>query len=381
MNRREFINVLGSIGISTCFLPQSFVWAKGYKESKKIFLLIELAGGNDGLNTVVPYKNSLYTQLRPKIAIAKDSVLELNSTLGLNPRMLNFHQLWRDKQLHVIQGVGYDRPNRSHFRSIKIWDTASHSLEHRTTGWIAAYKQAIANRIEGTNSISEGLSLLSNSTPFEGNDFHKIVYKNPKQKSSSFESKIMRLNPIINEKVQKINEDIDKIRKYVNNADKTDSQFENALNIIAEVIRADVSPPAIKIRLKGFDTHKNQLETHNELLNILDSSLGKFINKMKLYNMWQNITIMTYSEFGRRVKENGSLGTDHGAAAPQFILGGSVRGGITGNDPNLRHLHRDDLIHDIDYRQLYTTILNKWWGIKDLGYLREFQPIDLFHKV
>ena len=382
MERREFLSLLKRVGLCIPFLPHNFLLAKEIEE--KYFLLVELSGGNDGLNTVIPYKDELYYNLRPNLAIKEDEFFTLNQSLALNQNLKNFYNLWKEKSLCIALGVGYKNPNRSHFRSKDIWDTASHSNEHLKIGWLANFYEELK---KNKKNLAQGLVLLGNPLPFKGSNFHSIILNSPKISNKEVNHINMfsesHTNPLM-EKFKSIKQDLNNIQKYMKgnqdmSSSENKSKLGDALSIISHLIIKGVCPQAIKVRLGGFDTHKNQKETHQNLLKELDTQIGKFVDLMKKNNLWDKVVIMTYSEFGRRIKENFSEGTDHGTSAPQFILGGKVKGGFIGEQPSISSAKKYDLSYKLDYRHLYTSILNKWWNIHDLKHLKNFAPFNIFY--
>lgn len=385
MQRREFLK-LSSTGILSLFLSKFSLPV--YAQSSKILILVELKGGNDGLNTVIPYKEQLYYNLRPNISINSDSVLRLSDNLGLNPSMSNLMKIWQDKEMAIIQGVGYPDPNRSHFRSIEIWETASNSQETLQDGWIARaflnsknIKREIDGIImgQGDEGALSGLQMnnLVMSTPEkfikDAKKFKSIINNSDNQSLNhvvKIESEIYKSSYIIEDKLK---------NKIKNKTSFPNTSIGKQFATAADIVINNIPVSVIKLEHGSFDTHTNQRANQDRLLKELSDAIYHFRESMKNYSKWNDVVILTYSEFGRRVGENGSRGTDHGTAAPHFAIGGKVKGGFYGKTPDLNNLVNGDLKYTIDYRNLYSTIAKMWWNISP-EFLLKYSPIDFIIK-
>jgi uncharacterized protein (DUF1501 family) len=339
-------------------------------KSSHTLLLIELQGGNDGLNTVIPYTEPLYYELRPNIAIQQTEQIPISSKFALHNALKPIMPLWQSNQMAVVLGLGYPHPNRSHFRSIEIWDTASKSDEYLEDGWLKTLLTDTASPI--SNRTANGLILGGQPGPLLGTP-NILEIKNLKQ----FSSQTSRLNNSITESTITENHALKKLIQTQNVLDraslkikerlkplKTEKDFGNhpfakQMAIATQAIQSRLNIPVIKTSLKSFDTHNNQINTHKRLLNILAESIATTQQALSLTDDWNNVTIMTYSEFGRRAQENGTKGTDHGTAAPHFILGGNVQGGIYGKQPSLADLENDDLKYTADFSTLFDFAKNQ----------------------
>jgi uncharacterized protein (DUF1501 family) len=358
---------------------------KASASKNKTLILLELDGGNDGLNTVVPYGEKNYHKLRPNLAIKKENLYIIDSTYGLNKNLRNLNSLYNDSNLAIIHGLGYDEPNFSHFRSIQIVETASLSNEYLNEGWLA-------------NSLSK--FKLSETKPAhalligrrkKGYLFSKDLSTLQFKSIDEFTSKALKLHkftsgagidfnfPFLNEQKKIVQLASDSLYKYVDGikikSEFKDSDISNSFKEAVKIIKSDLQIPLIKISQKGYDTHANQMERQELLLRQLDDAIGSFIKELKRDNLFDDILIVTYSEFGRRVKENGSLGTDHGTASSHFVIGGNVRGGMYGKRPSLDNLYKDNLIYTTHYRTYYNTILSKWFNNKD----NKFNTYDMLN--
>jgi uncharacterized protein (DUF1501 family) len=340
----------------------------------RILLLVELKGGNDGLNTVVPYADPRYRELRPALGLAREKVVQLDEHVGLHEKLEPLMESWKARDLAIVQGVGYPSPNRSHFRSIEIWDTASSSTQTLSEGWVArAFEHSIRPKDAGVDSIV----IDTNSLPVMGPELRTIVM----QDAENFlrQAQAMKDNPLVNDGGNRALRHLLAVRREVNAAaaslsDKLraasapaepyvqEGPLGRELDLATRIITAQVPVVAVKIALGGFDTHANQAPTHERLLGLLANGLATFRRNMIAAGRWDDVLVLTYSEFGRRAKQNASGGTDHGAAAPQFVMGGKVKGGLHGVYPSLTDLQDGDLRHTVDFRDVYSTVARNWWG-------------------
>jgi len=340
----------------------------------RILLLVELKGGNDGLNTVVPYADAHYRQLRPALGVARERVLQLDERVGLHEKLEPLMESWKARDFAIVQGVGYPGPNRSHFRSIEIWDTASSSTQTLSEGWVArAFEHAGRPKGPGVDSIV----IDTNSLPVMGPDLRTIVM----QDAENFlrQAQAMKDNPLVSDGGNPALRHLLAVRREVNAAaaglrDKLraapapaqeyaqEGPLGRELDLATRIITAQVPVVAVKIALGGFDTHANQAPTHERLLGLLANGLATFRRNMVAAGRWDDVLVLTYSEFGRRAKQNASGGTDHGTAAPHFVMGGKVTGGLHGSYPSLADLQDGDLRHSVDFRDVYSTIARGCWG-------------------
>ncbi|HYD04662.1 MAG TPA: DUF1501 domain-containing protein [Reyranella sp.] len=341
----------------------------------RILLLVELKGGNDGLNTVIPYADPRYRELRPGLAVARERVLQLDEHVGLHGKLEPLMEAWNARDLAILQGVGYPNPNRSHFRSIEIWDTASSSSQTLSEGWVArAFEHTKLPAGAGVDSIV----IDTNSLPVMGPDLRTIVM----QDAENFlrQAQAMKDNPMVGDDGNPALRHLLAVRREINAAaaglrDRLQAAaapaqdyaqegglFSRQLDLATRIITARVPVVAVKIALNGFDTHANQAPVHERLLGILASGLSTFRHNMIAAGRWDDVLVLTYSEFGRRAKQNASGGTDHGAAAAHFAMGGKVKGGLHGVYPSLADLQDGDLRHAIDFRDVYSTVARGCWG-------------------
>lgn len=366
MNRRTLLQL---IALNAAALPQALraEAAKPIPAFRRL-LLIELNGGNDGLNTVVPFRDPRYYALRPNIALEKSTLLPVNGTLAFHPAMRGMKRLYDTGELAVVQGVGYPRPNRSHFRSIDIWDTASSSDEYFDEGWIHTLDALNASRIKG-------VVLGGELGPLEGTDSGIIKVNRLEaflNQSKSIASRITYINDnpallhLLHTEAE-ITRSAAELKTYLARVKKPPfaydaTPFGRQLEIATRIIDSGLPVPVLKIKLGSFDTHFNQLPQHARLLKELSDGLFTLRRNLLQSAQWKNTLVMTYSEFGRRAAENASRGTDHGTAAPHFFAGGAVRGGVYGTMPSLGDLDANgDLKYTTDFRDLYHTVQQEWF--------------------
>ena len=385
MKRRNFCKQLAILP----FIPKiSYVFTQT-RNSKRLppLVLIELKGGNDGLNTLIPYKDSAYYHLRPRLGIKEANVLKLDGRVGLHPAMREMLPFWEDGEMAIVEGVGYDSPNLSHFRSIEIWETASDSDEYLEAGWLAEFFQTYGN---DDAFAARGLVLNTSSMgPLKGVQ-KVLVTRNIKRlikqsKSLAYKKRESHNNTALAH-LLKVESDL---KKSILELEKTNlsgvqlagqfsrDSFSSSLRLAAQILVQQISTAVIKISLPGFDTHSNQSAKHQRLLGQLSRGLMAFRDSLRAAGIWKDVLVMTYSEFGRRAKENLSGGTDHGTASAQFFFGGKIKGGVYGKPPLLDRLKRGNLIHTTDYRSLYSTIVDSWWKQRLPEKYKQFPPLPL----
>jgi uncharacterized protein (DUF1501 family) len=359
------------------------------QNNEKIVVVIQLSGGNDGLNTVIPYQNNIYYKSRPTIAIPKDKVLKLNDEVGLNPAMESLRRLYDDGLVSVINNVGYPNPDRSHFRSMDIWQTASDSKEYLKTGWIGRYLDANcagncvphqALEIDDTLSLSmkgEKVKALSVADPEKlyrqiSSNFNQNLSKNqvPQEHDS-----VAYLYKTLAETSSSAEFLHTKSKIYKSSSQYPQGELGQRLKTISELIVSGMPTSVYYVSISGFDTHTNQLNAQERLLKNYADSVNVFVNDLKKNNRFNDVAIMTFSEFGRRVKQNASGGTDHGTANNVFMIGGNIkRPKVLNEAPNLTDLDAGDLKFSIDFRQIYSSLLQDWLKVNDKTILGKTFP-------
>jgi uncharacterized protein (DUF1501 family) len=336
---------------------------------RNLLVLIELKGGNDGLNTVVAHADPTYYALRPKLAIARDAVVQLSDRAGLHPALTPLLPFWQDRQLAVLQGVGYPAPNLSHFRSIEIWDTASASEIYLSDGWLT---RAFAAVPVPRSFAADGVIIGSNDLgPLAGGGTRAIALSNTDQflRQARLATPAGEAHNKAFRHILRIEADIVQAAAHLDTrrAFRTEfpqGGFGNAVRTACQVIANPAGVSVVRLSLSGFDTHGGQTATHARLLGELARGIVALKSALDELGRWNETLILTYAEFGRRPRENLSGGTDHGTANVHFALGGHVAGGFYGEPPPLNRLAGDgNTGHALDFRSVYATVLEQWWGV------------------
>jgi uncharacterized protein (DUF1501 family) len=367
-----------------------------------ILVVLQLAGGNDGLNTVVPYADDTYHRARPTLALHDEQILKLDDYVGLNPKLTGLKSLYDEGHLAIVQGVGYPNPNRSHFRSTEIWETAADASRNETHGWLGRYFDNCCSGADPTVAVAIGEEMPQ---AFAAKNPTGVTFSRPEQfrwcssepsygHMSTEESFFRRLNGSDEEDMPTGNSggsistlsgkarsnlstleflqrtaldaqlSSDKVlaiaRKYKSTVAYPQGQLASGLNIIARMIAGGLTSRVYYASHGGFDTHAGQINAHTRLMSEFNDAVSAFVADLKQQGNFQRVLLMTFSEFGRRVAENANGGTDHGAAAPMFVLGGVVKAGLLGKYPSLVDLDRGDLKFNTDFRSVYGTILDRW---------------------
>jgi uncharacterized protein (DUF1501 family) len=389
--RREFLRRsgqgLGLVAFSRfapSFLVNSTLGAAPAPEKdRSVLVLVQLAGGNDGLNTVIPFEDDNYRRLRPTLGIPKEQVLPLSATLGLHPSCRALAGLFQEGKLAIVQNVGYPNPNRSHFRSTEIWETASDSATFAATGWIGRYldNRCAGAPAEGTDPLAVHLNTLNGEPEtFLGAQAHPtygfagggLDRRDDEETRRLLEAlaaspgaingadhflKQTLMDGLVTEtKVQRL------LGAYRPGAAYPANAFGASLKNVAALIAGGLPTRVYFVTLNGFDTHVNQLATQAGLLQVLADGLAAFQRDLEGHQLDGQVLTMTFSEFGRRASENESRGTDHGTASPLFVLGTRARGGCHGTAPNLNLPRNHDLTYSTDFRSVYATVLDQWLG-------------------
>jgi uncharacterized protein (DUF1501 family) len=366
MNRRNFLTLTGTYTAGSLLLPD-FLHAFGSQSNlvigEQCLVFIQLNGGNDGLNTFIPFKDPLYYEYRSKIALSKNEVVSSNKGMAFHPALKDFATMQQNGDLTIIQNVGYPEPNRSHFRSQEIWQTASASNEYLSSGWLGRYLDLQCKEHQPTAGVNfDSIDNLS----LKGNEPNSITVKDPnrfKIKSDNDEAVKLSNNPqldFVRKIAYSVSEGSDDIQnalaKSISETSYPKTGLGKNLEWIARLIKGNLNSKVYYTSQNGYDTHDNQVNIQQRNLTELNDAIYSFYTELKKAELLQNVTLVVFSEFGRRVKDNGN-GTDHGTAAPMFIIGGNNKGTIIGNNPNLANLDNGDLIHEVDFRSVYATLL------------------------
>ena len=385
MKRRTFLK--NTSLASTMLLVPQFVKAFEHLPPAGTFkrlVIIQLSGGNDGLNTVIPYRNDLYYQKRPRIALPKSAVLRLTDDTGLHPELTGLKALYDQGFVSILNGVGYPNPNRSHFRSMDIWQTASGSDEYLQTGWIGRILDHQNGHPHDAIETDDQLSLT-----LKGEKHNGIAAKDPKilyrmaadpffKKTLSYqkdahlnEHNLGYLYRTLIDTESSANYIFQTTKTYKNTQSYPNNPLAKQLKTVAQYINSGLDTKIFYTSLGGFDTHVAQNNRQKRLMKIYSESILPFVKELRENNTFKDTLIMTFSEFGRRVSENAAGGTDHGTANNVFIIGESLKKqGIYNDLPRLDNLDSNgDLIHTIDFRRIYATILKNWLQIDQMKIL------------
>jgi len=391
MNRRAFLRAATALPLSQAIggtlatfgnASVALAAAPASANYNRVLVLVELKGGNDGLNTLVPYTDAAYYALRPKIAIKRDDVVQLTDRAGLHPSLEPLAAVWRDRQLAVLQGVGYPEANLSHFRSIEIWDTASKSTEYLQEGWLT---RAFAAQPPPRTFAADGVIIGSGDLgPLAGGGTRAIALVNTEQflrRAKLAQPAPITGNPALAH-VLKVEADVVQAAAHLDarhpfRTEFPSGNFGNAIHTAAQVIANPSGVAVIRVTLTGFDTHVNQSATQARLLKDVAEGLVALRGALVELGKWNESVVLTYAEFGRRPKENVSGGTDHGTANVHFALGGRVAGGMYGAAPDLGRLSNDgNPAYALDFRAAYATVLDQWWGVDSRAALgSRFTPV------
>lgn len=351
-------------------------------DTARLLFLIELRGGNDALNTVVPFEEGRYFDLRPRLALRGEDVVPLARGLALHPALAPLRPLWDAGEMAIVQGVGYPNPELSHFRSIEIWDTASAADQYLHQGWLTrAAAAAPVFRAAALDGIVLGASDLG---PFAGGA-RAIVTSDPSRLARAVAPAAA---PAVSVRgalahLVRVESDLDRAALALRNPTQIETEFPRtplgfALQRAAEVA-ATRRVPVFRVTLAGFDTHRNQAAIHSALLRQLGDGIVALRTALQAAGLWQDTLVMTYSEFGRRPRENASGGTDHGTAGVMFAFGAGVAGGVLGAAPSLARLDADgNLRYTTDFRAVYATVLERWWQVDSVTVLgTRFAPLPM----
>jgi len=388
MKRLNF--VLGSVSGLAVVANGEHVFARALAQTplpglpgseNRCLVVINLAGGNDGLNCVVPHGNPQYYQLRPSLAIPQSDVLAIDANVGFNPNMRSFKALYDKGVVAVVQSVGYPNPDHSHFRSTEIWQTAAPDrYEH--TGWLGRYFDEAglpdSNLFKGV-AVSEVLPelLISNRTDIpaipniagynlaaDRNPYARRAFsQNARDAGLPFRSPYLAHVMQIEDHAQRSAEELPKlVAGYQTNAPYPATALGRSLALVAQIIGSNLGTKVLYVSHGSFDTHVSQKATQNNLLSQFSDAIAAFYSDLQAHGNENKVLTMTFSEFGRRIEENGSAGTDHGEASPLFLIGGGVKGGLYGSLPDLAHTSIGNVRFSTDFRSVYATVLERWLG-------------------
>jgi uncharacterized protein (DUF1501 family) len=406
--RRDFLKTTAIAGLSVTlpsFLTRSVEAAMPYAgaipgfKDDRILVVIQLGGGNDGINTVVPFGDDAYYSARKNLAIKKADVLGLDDYSGLNPKLKELKELYDGGGLAVVNGVGYPNPDRSHFRSMEIWHTAVDSNRFSESGWIGRYfDNCCSGKPEPVAGVNVGSEFPQS---FAGRRGTGVSFQEPQQFRwiDGNEGKSRATFDALNRTAAKHADEgntLDFLRHTTANAVVSSDKVIKAgstnrkavtypggklgpqLKTIATLIAGGLPTRIYYTSLTGFDTHANQLNQQDNLLGQFSGAVAAFMKDLKAIGVADRVMVFAFSEFGRRVEENASRGTDHGTAGPMFLAGAGIKAGLHGKYPSLTDLDDGDLKHTVDFRSVYGEVLGSWFGVEQTKVLgREFPGIGI----
>jgi uncharacterized protein (DUF1501 family) len=405
VTRRKFLTAsgvagAGALAAGAAGLGLARLLASGHPrhtETSKL-VIVTLYGGNDGLNTVVPYTDPAYHSARPELAYRPEEVLHLDGTLGLNPGMTGLRRLWDQKRLAIVLGIGYPRPDRSHFRSMDIWQTASPGTP-LGTGWIGRWLDGTGAPPEAAVSFEPVLPPLLAGATRAGACVSPDPLHLPRGVTNNAVTALgagARDEPRLQGRAATAVRDLLRVEGIIRQAHVSasapllaggdylpatstggETSLAAQLSLVAQCVEAGVPTRVYSVSLGGFDTHADERSAQERLLRQLDAALSAFADRLAGTDAGRQVTTVVYSEFGRRVRANASAGTDHGTAGPLFVLGAPVAGGRYGEQPGLRDLDDGDLKATTDFRDVFGTLLGSVLGADPVRYLAGYRPRTL----
>ncbi len=370
----------------------------------KTLVVCQLSGGNDGINTVIPYSSKQYYSLRPTLAIPERSQLQISDSLALHPALSGLKGLWDQGELAIVNGVGYPNPNRSHFASMSIWQTGDPD-GHESSGWLGRYLEGVSRsagkpnpllalsfgreRIEalgGTSSSVPTFASLEDVRGLVGDSDAERALRAIQQPAGTamafgpgYSAGVSHAGQATSSALDAMDALAARLDEYQPSGNYGTDDFGQGFRNIAHLLGISPETQVIYFAAGGFDTHAQQSDTHKELLSKFGAALQTFMSELKAMGRDEDVTVMVFSEFGRRAAENGSGGTDHGAAGPMFVAGGGVKGGAYGAYPSLTDLADGDLKFSTDFRQVYATLLQDWLHTDSASLLSgEYKTLPIF---
>ncbi len=380
IKRRHFLKS-GSLAAAGTLLVPKFLKALDLEgmanplAGNRVLVVIQLSGGNDGLNTVIPVRNDIYYQQRPRIAVKNTDALQLTDEAGLHPSLKGFWELYNSGDMAILNNVGYPNPDRSHFRSMDIWQTASPAKEYWETGWLGRYLDATCADCAKPTQVVELDDVLS--LALKGEHHKGLAFQDPTRlyntSSSPFFKKLAQdhhdgeepladyLYKTMADTLQSADTIFAASKQHKSTYTYPNTGLAKNLQTISTLVNSDLNTSVYYVSLGSFDTHINQEAQQTRLLTELNDAVLAFVNDLKANNKFNDVLVVTFSEFGRRVTQNASGGTDHGTANNMFLIGGGLKKkGLLNEMPNLTDLDNGDLKFRVDFRQVYATILNNW---------------------
>lgn len=378
VNRRDILKnavLLSLTPTIPAFLRSAVAAPRNSKE--RILVVLQLSGGNDGLNTIVPFKDDGYLSNRTALRLPADKLIAIDESTAFHPNMQAMSDLLQDNRLAIVQGVGYPNPNRSHDVSMDVWHTASTDQEdHRGNGWLGN----ALDRMPISHEVPASLLVADQETPtaLRGRRSLSITLDSLKEFAGDYAARQLQIaegDDSITEFMKRSALDAyattDRVASIAardgagrnENLSKLRSNLARRLKVVADLIQADFGPRVYYCMQPGYDTHSVQLRDHADLLSTLSTSLKAFLEDMQASGLGDQVLVMCFSEFGRQVKENASEGTDHGTAGPVFLAGNQVQAGLHGSPVNLQKLEGNAPGYTVDFRSIYAEVLNNWLNV------------------
>jgi uncharacterized protein (DUF1501 family) len=397
MNRKSFIQA-STLATASLMMP-SFLKAfegtnnKLVPPGNKVLVVLQLSGGNDGLNTIIPVTNDIYYRERSKIGIEKTAAIKLNDDAAIHPELAGLADIFHDGGMAIINSVGYPNPDRSHFRSMDIWQTGSQSSEYVTTGWLGRYLDAQCHGCDKPTHALELDDVLS--LALKGNEEKGLALKDPKRLFTTSQAKYFK-DLSASHQNHHDEKPVDYLYKTMANTISSaeyiykqsqlhpsstiypTTELGKSFKTISSLIFSDINTKVYYVSLGSFDTHVNQQDQQKKLFKEMNEAITAFVKDLKSNNRFDDVMLMSFSEFGRRVSQNASGGTDHGTANNMFLIGGGLKQkGLINALPDLSDLQDGDLKYKVDFKDVYATILNKWLGADDKKILnKQFNFLD-----
>lgn len=395
IKRKEFIQI-GSLATASMMLPKflrAFEGRTMVPPGNKVMVILQLSGGNDGLNTVIPVRNDLYYKARPKLGIDKSKALLLGDEAGLHPALSGFKELYDDGSLGILSNVGYPNPDRSHFRSMDIWHTASNSNEYWNNGWVGRYLDTQCSGCDKPTQAIEIDDVLSLS--MKGNNLNGIAVRDPKRLYGTANEKFFKevnsshlkdgseepvdyLYKTLAETMSSADYIFKQSKLHPTGAEYPKTGLGNSMKTIASLIFSEINTKVYYVSLGSFDTHVGQEGRQENLFKEMNDAVKAFVKDLKANGRFEDVMLFTFSEFGRRVAQNASGGTDHGTANNMFLISGGLKQkGLINEMPNLSDLDEGDLKFKVDFKDVYATMLKKWLNADDKSILgRQHQYLN-----
>lgn len=398
INRKKFLTTT-SLATASFMVPK---FLKAFETGNnnlvppgnKVLVVLQLSGGNDGLNTIIPITNDIYYRERSKISIEKSAAIKLTDDAGIHPELKSLADIYNDGGMAIINSVGYPNPDRSHFRSMDIWHSASNSSEYISTGWLGRYLDAQCNNCDKPTQALELDDVLS--LALKGEHEKGLAFKDPKRLFNTSQAKYFKDLSASHQYHHDEEKPVDYLYKtmantissaeyiykqsqlHPTNATYPTTELGKNFKTIASLIFSDINTKVYYVSLGSFDTHVNQQNQQQRLFKEMNDAIAAFVKDLKANNRFDDVVLMSFSEFGRRVSQNASGGTDHGTANNMFLIGGGLKQkGLINALPDLNDLQDGDLKHKVDFKDVYATLLNKWLGADDKSILnKQFNMMD-----